>query len=65
MEKQLIRSASAIPLDSGRMHTKGEALGGLMPECKDNEADYLLLTTLDNGQQQRGSFCQECLSVSN
>lgn len=38
------------------MHTKGEALGGLIPECKDNEADYLLLITLDNGQQQRDSF---------
>lgn len=38
------------------MHTKGEYLGGLMPECENNEANYLLLITLDNSQQQRESF---------
>lgn len=32
-----------------------------MPECKDNEANYLLFVTLDKGQQQRG-LCPESMS---
>lgn len=38
------------------MHTKGEALGSRMAECKNNEADYLLLLTLDKVREQRDRF---------